>query len=329
MGPGKHVRMMLGISQQCRTDTENLTVEFNMNAYEKFLDAPPDDTSLWRYMDLARFLALIATSKLFLPSARTLWGIDPYEGALTEADLESLRADDEQFLDFIVKEDTTVSTPDEIAKIRAEMESQLPAMIERLKPDANFTYISCWHEREEESDTMWKAYGNSQGAIALKTTVKRLRTAIQNGLDLTHRAEPPNKAEMVFGLVKYIDFKSQRIPTFNNAQYLHKRKPFDSEKEVRAIVFAVPHVADEKGTYIFAGLTPSHFSIDKSVCHVPGLSPPVNLHELIEGVYISPQAPKWIIEPLVNMLNCFGLSNAAKQVEHSMLMRTPAYLKYD
>ena len=174
---------------------------------------------------------------------------------------------------------------------------------------------------------MWKAYGNPHGAIALRTTVGRLRTAIQFGLAERCRATPPNNPILVLGRVKYIDYQTERIPSFTNAEYLHKRKSFDAEKEVRAIVVAIPYAAHNNGTHHFPGMTPSTFEFDSSKEVVPGLVLPVSLHDLIQSVYISPLAPDWIVEPVVKTLTCFGLSDAATRVKHSSLMRPPSYRK--
>lgn len=54
------------------------------------LSVPPDDTPLWRYLDFARFMALLESASLWF--ARTDTFSDQYELAVPTADMPAARA---------------------------------------------------------------------------------------------------------------------------------------------------------------------------------------------------------------------------------------------
>ncbi len=54
------------------------------------LVVPPDDTPLWRYLDFARFMALLASASLWFARADTF--SDQYELAVPAADMAAVRS---------------------------------------------------------------------------------------------------------------------------------------------------------------------------------------------------------------------------------------------
>ena len=48
---------------------------------------PPDDTVIWRFMSLAKFLSLLTKSSIYFCQARKLRNEDPYEGTLSRPNL--------------------------------------------------------------------------------------------------------------------------------------------------------------------------------------------------------------------------------------------------
>jgi len=85
-------------------------------------------------------------------------------------------------------------------------------------------YINCWHMNDNESDPMWKLYGNSAGeAVAIRTTVGGLiksleKTGIPVYIGKIKYEEPDRPADNLYWSVIY------------------KRKPFRHEKELRLCV---------------------------------------------------------------------------------------------
>lgn len=166
---------------------------------------PSENASLWRFMDLFKFVDLLTSNKLPLIN---LTGMkDPYEGVL-HSSIEI------QWVDLD-------GNPTE-------------------KPKGDFTrvlnnstreslFISCWHENEFESAGMWDTYGNKKG-IAIKTNVNRLKKSIKF----------ENFKEMDLLRINYYKdlndyFTPNRTENHIYTGLLNKRISFEHEKEVRLI----------------------------------------------------------------------------------------------
>lgn len=105
----------------------------------------PQDSSdkLWRYMDLAQYLALIQTEHLYFTRGDQF--DDPFEGSypiqnLNDFDLENHNGEKSEYAENMRKN---------IA-------------------------ISCWHKSESESDAMWRLYTPPGQGIVVTTTVPKL-----------------------------------------------------------------------------------------------------------------------------------------------------------
>jgi len=154
---------------------------------------------LWRYMDFTKFVTMLATKKLYLGRIDTLG--DAFEGAYPIAPSNGFRG-------FFGTEETNRYHEEKAASAKAR----------------KFYYTNCWHGNDEESDAMWKIYVRGNEGIAIRTTFKRLRDAL-------------NVATETLWIVpvKYLDgWKS--LPTNPT---LHacasKRKCFEHEREVRVL----------------------------------------------------------------------------------------------
>ncbi len=111
-------------------------------------------TELWRYMDVARFFALIDQKKLYLPRLYEFQKDDSSEGAVLPSDPNLFR---EPGLDSEYRH-----------RLAAHVASSLPL-------------ISCWHENETESVAMWKLYLSGREGVAIKTTVSSLGSVLSVG----------------------------------------------------------------------------------------------------------------------------------------------------
>jgi len=167
---------------------------------------PQNEKSLWRFMDLFKFVDLITSKKLILVN---LTGMkDPYEGVLhSEIGI--------QWVDFN-------GQPTEKPENNHFIQIMNNATRQNL-------FISCWHENEFESAGMWDAYSNENG-IAIKTTVEKFKKSIQF----------ENYKEMDLLRVNYyrtLDdyFIPNRKENHVYTGLLNKRISFEHEKEVRLI----------------------------------------------------------------------------------------------
>jgi hypothetical protein len=97
--------------------------------------APQSKTiSIWRYMDLSKFLWMLQNSALYFSRADLLG--DPYEGHYTEP-------------------------------MAGRIPEPIRNMVTIMKKTA---YVNCWHMNEAESAAMWKLYTSHHQSVAVKSS---------------------------------------------------------------------------------------------------------------------------------------------------------------
>lgn len=261
--------------------TETVVRYYWMKAeYEKVLP----ESYLWRYMDLAKFISLISKKKLFFPSAESFEDI--FEGA--KGTVERKPQWDDFYLDFFRHAIQTVpgAKPEELTDDYIQTNSK--RLLSELETSGEIgrkrTFISCWHCNQYESEAMWKLYStNVKNAIAIQTTYQQLYEALGKNPGIK------------IGKVKYIDY-SKRFSSINGA-YWYKRKSFEYEQEVRAII---------------QGKDTSGGGIEKEI----------DLEKLISAIYISPYAPKWFGDVVIDIVEKYELH---KPVYQSGMTKHPFY----
>ena len=242
------------------------------------------EATLWRYMDLAKFISLISKKKLFFTSADSFEDI--FEGAkgITERKTQW----DSYYLDFFKHAIQTApgTRPEELTDDYVQTNSRrlLSELETSGKVGRKHTFISCWHCNQYESEAMWKLYStNVKNAVAIQTTYQQLYEALDRSPKIT------------IGKVKYIDYSTQFSPI--NGAYWYKRKSFEYEQEVRAI-------------------------IQSENIHDRGIEKKVDLEKLISAIYISPYAPQWFEDVVVDIVDKYELR---KPVYHSDMKKQPFY----
>lgn len=161
--------------------------------------------TIWRYMDLPKFVALLNDKVLYLSRADLLG--DPFEGSTTKGVAAKRTAQ------------LTAEGVPEFAK----------AMSSAQELTRSYTYANCWHISSHESAAMWSQYVNRGLGVAVQSTIPRLTNALSTGL-----ADDP--ANVYVGAVKYIDYDTDWIPDGNVLwPYVHKRKSFEFERELRVV----------------------------------------------------------------------------------------------
>ena len=153
-----------------------------------------------------------------------------------------------------------------------------------------FTLISCWHESTHESEAMWKLYSSTQGGIAIKTRFE----SFVNSFRIDERLH--------IGRVQYLDYDSDQIPEVDPlSPYLHKRRSFEHEREVRAIIQYLPTGLNR----IESGLNIWNISEDEIATwqdiRAFGDYYEVDLNLLIQEIVVDPFAPEWLLD-LVNLV---------------------------
>ncbi len=236
---------------------------------------PEDSASLWRYMDFTKYMSLISTQSIYF--SRSDCFSDIFEGAkgyLSDKDVW-----DRHYYDFFIK---AISNPPEVYDFELS-EKQILERANKLLKDfegagvkqRQSTFISCWHEGEYESEAMWRLYSSYlPNALAIKTTTGDLIKSL--GYD----------SSVEIGRVEYIDYRNKFSGV--NESFWRKRKSFEHEKEVRAII----------NDYKCAGY---------------GKNVPCDLNSLINNVYISPGAADWFVDLVRGVNQKYGIFATVNQ----------------
>lgn len=216
----------------------------------------PDDPNvpLLRYLDFAKFDWLMTYGRLYMPSAVHLG--DSLEGTRPDGDLERWQR--------------------EVANAESEEQRRiLEYNRELLLRFANgfrrHYYVSCWNMNESESEQMWSCYTKSPKAVAVQTKYSTLRELL------------PAYVEM--GLVRYIDYRTDRLPSINLLECVtHKNISYSFEHEVRAVVLHPPTEATGG-----AHFQENHFESETCKGFLV-YAPPIAVTRLIERVVLHPEA---------------------------------------
>lgn len=240
----------------------------------KVFEAPLDvNSKIWRYMDFIKFVSLLDRHSLFFIRSDCL--NDPFEGTYP---LKNIQEPQLRFVDSILDPQRIITDP--------------------RKEIREYTLVNCWHMNEDESAAMWNIYNKNLYGIAIQSTFDRLRTSFSESSDNT----------VLIGIVKYIDFKKERISELNTLYpYIHKRKSFEHERELRAVITDwkrknLPEIREstlENGEYI-----------------------EVDIHRLIERIFVSPNSERWYIDLVKSLIHKYGLKI---EVETSCLSERPVW----
>lgn len=241
-----------------------------------------EDIVIWRYMDFSKFVAMLETQSLFF--ARVSHFDDPFEGSYpaSQSPLQRLRG---LLPAGAIPDGATIS-------LSRGLEDSWKAM-------RNWTMVSCWHAVAHESAAMWKLYSPVSAGVTIRSTVGRLRQSI--GAPLPPPAGFFGGDRFHIGMVEYIDFQSAHIPTTSfAAQFFRKRRSFEHEQELRALLMQWPVKADR--------------SLD--LAQVPnehGRSISVDLKVLIDEIRVAPQSPQWFFNLVSKVTARYGIEVAPAQ----------------
>ena len=262
----------------------------------------PTDT-LWRYFSFEKFASLLSTKSLYFVRANQFE--DPFEG----------------------------DVPPSIMKLYKQHTQRLGeegsrAVVKLWEEWRKWVMCSCWHHGDHESMAMWERerYSKHNSGIAIKTTVQCLKESF------THE----EGVDVYIGKVEYIDRQSFDVPPdildMNTiySPFFYKRKAFECEKEVRAIIDASPYI--KKRFYRVKegfSLKPEEFDLKtlQSRMRYPkkngseGKNLGVSLETLIDEVIVAPLASPWVIKAIESMVCQYGFDF---KVKPSTLLDKPA-----
>ena len=167
----------------------------------------PDDMHIriWRYMDFTKFVSMLENKGLFFARSDTLK--DQFEGSYA----------------IYNREMRPTVYKDIFSKDAFDQHSRFCQWIRK------WTMALCWHMNDHESSAMWKLYSKSNEAIAIQSTYTILKESLYDNEDI------------FIGLVSYIDYDKEWLPEGNHFYpFVHKRKSFEHERELRGLIQKIP-----------------------------------------------------------------------------------------
>jgi hypothetical protein len=227
--------------------------------------------NLWRYLDLAKFVSLLQTRAIHFPRGDQFE--DPFEGSYPLSAINIFEGDSSGY--------------------SAEEWKQ-------------FVAVSCWHHSDNESDAMWRLYTSHKQGIAIKTTLTKLKAAVEDHAYLTP--------------IKYIDFVKDRANAcIPSDVFEYKRKAYIHENEVRAIITKYPRMG------IVSGVPSNSRPILGQEIPKAGIPIEVELSNLIDQVVVTPFCTSWFLDVVTGLCDKYGLP--AGIVVESELKADPVYAK--
>lgn len=218
-------------------------------------------------MDFAKFVSMLAKGGLYFSRVSTL--ADAHEGSLPIANKSN--------------RNSKSRTPKEIREVQSLFRESI----------RQWTKVSCWHINDGESEAMWRLYSDSGKAIAIQSTFGRLRRLLHESI--------------LCGKVAYVDYATQPIPEdMYIAPFLYKRKSFEHERELRAILtddWPLKYKRSKSArpprmvVYDFEAVPPDQGTLVQ-----------VELNLLIEKVLVSPLAPDWYLEAVQSVAKQYRLN---------------------
>jgi hypothetical protein len=175
------------------------------------------DAALWRYVDFAKFVALLEQRAIYFARADRLG--DSFEGAAGITDRKPQW--DAFYLDFFRRAVSTAPLQKE-PLLKAHVEQEAARLLRDFSTigerDRRCSFVSCWHASTGESEALWRLYcPPPMMGVAIRTTARLLIAALGD--------DPQIK----LGRVQYVDFR-KAFAGFHDRIYW-KRKSLSHEAE--------------------------------------------------------------------------------------------------
>lgn len=114
---------------------------------------PPRRRAIWRYLDFPKFLALLESSSLFMPSLLSMAASNPYEGVLTDTyhnmnKYEPMYTNTYRFDRDLARDIQEEEAEREVFAQRYDEEIQEEGALRAHE------FVSCWHMNDHASDAI-------------------------------------------------------------------------------------------------------------------------------------------------------------------------------
>lgn len=132
-------------------------------------------------------------------------------------------------------------------------------------------FVSCWHIGDSDCMRMWDCYTSGSESVAVQTIYIHLKQSL------------PDFANI--GLVRYIDFRTERLPTLNLFECVtHKDLPYQFENEARAVVQHPPPESPHYDEFV------QDFFESESNPDFRAFAPQIDFSELTDTIVLHPDA---------------------------------------
>ena len=158
--------------------------------------------------------------------------------------------------------------------------------------------VNTWHQNPDENYAMWNIYAKNYG-VAIQTTYKKLK-------DCFKKTDKP----VYIGKIIYYNDERDQVPKENPmAPFIRKRCMYQYENEIRCC-------------YIISQSKEGGFLWEEQDTY-NGVFLDVDLHTLIERIYISPYAPKWYRDLVARTNEVFKID---KEIRHSSVFQSENFI---
>lgn len=238
-----------------------------------------DSQAVWRYIDLAKFIAMLKQRGLYLSRADKF--DDRFEGATGLAARQTNW--DEFYLDYFRRLVATPPPGYPIPEYSAEeIEAEADRLLKNMKHfalEARQLLVSCWHGSDTEAEALWRLYSPpGTSGVAIRSTVGKLWDACAH------------HDSAIVGRVRYVDYRHS-FASIQNERIFQKRKSLSHEQEVRLVL------------------------PNEQQSPVEGKILACDLEKLISDVVISPFAPSWILDVVADIATKYEYSFDLKRSE--------------
>jgi len=290
--------------------------------HSSFTPAPNEDSKLWRYMSLPKFLSLIQQNSLFMGNLERMAHDDKFEGILPSANFVHRKwmSVNDVPLPILNKLKMNVIYY-ETGNLQACLENYKELQELRIKQafaHRRSYFVNCWHLNEYESLAMWDIYSKKDEGIAIVSSESNFIDAFSS----IHN-------NIFGGIIDYADYESPDFTIdvdngFNSI--MCKRASYDYEREYRLVFWdkEVTHKYIPMQTVEFdsngkRNISHGRASIGRCEEDIENTEPKLSfnvkcdLSRLINEIYVSPSAPSWFFDIVDNLVKKYEVNVSVKQ----------------
>lgn len=173
--------------------------------------------------------------------------------------------------------------------------SKAKNLVKKMKSCGPPLTVNCWHLSDFESVAMWRLYSENNKGIAIQSTFEALVKVFKEFPD-----------DVYMGKIRYIDYHNDQFKSEGLCDIFEpvmtKRKSFEHERELRAVIWET--------------------SISIKRTDDGSVLAPVNLKELIKGIFVSPDSPSWLRGTVESVAGKYDIEVPVKL---SQLSQEPLY----